>query len=248
MIKFWEWLRSQFAAAEPGALAGPTTDTVTIWAAVLGALLAAATGALVQFAFNRVAQRNRDRVLLLTTVMRASIIHQDAAGLSDTFNAALSRANERGMTGLPIWSRVSAIVGDQLAQPLVMEELVPLMTYREYELAQRYIAVCTRHANLGKGIAVFNDLMSEIDRKLEGTTILENGVLWAPDTPEQQSRIAAYTVKLEALIPDLRKQADVLADEALSVSQGISAAAKRHLRVKKFPTVKRVEQPTDIAA
>lgn len=182
-------------------------------------------------------ERVRTRTQAATLVMRAVYIEGDIASTTKAINENLEQANERNLTGQPMWSRLQmlAAIGEPI--PFLFDDLKPLYTLGQFALAARFIELGMQQSALVELIREYNLGRSKLTSMMSVLNVSDDGVVASGMSEKQRKEAAPHLMQLETLAKEIVKRANRLSREAASVADELSKTFRHAYGDRHIPRV-----------
>jgi hypothetical protein len=184
-------------------------------------------------------KRARDRTQAATLVMRAVVIEGDIASTAKAINDNLERANDRNLTGRPMWSRLQSMAAIGEPSPLVIDDMSPLYALGQFALAARFIEIGMKQSALLELIRDYNRGREKLSAMIKVVDVTEDGIVTGGMTEAQAKSSAPHLIQLNTLAHEIVKRANSLASEAAAVANDLSTVFRHAYGNKFIPIVNR---------
>ncbi|KFL31437.1 hypothetical protein JP75_07735 [Devosia riboflavina] len=248
------WLPIFYESSSPELWLGfAISDWVAIGSGLAGAVIGAVVGGAISAKLQNNAakdaakQAEADRTAIaranaIKLMMRASIMLNDVKSTVDAIHNQLDKANQHRLTGAPLWARIAGVVGGSRLQPLEIDELLPFIDARKYDLVSKYVELTMQHEVLNDSVDLYNKLRANLKDMLSATSA-DGTLLYTPATPETEAKIRPHTVEMESLIQQIKPRAEAMLKAAIDLNSQIGPAG-REMFGPSFPGV----DVSDVAA
>ncbi|TPM34457.1 hypothetical protein [Mesorhizobium sp. B2-3-5] len=179
----------------------------------------------------------------LRLMVKSSLILSDVVALKKLIDESLSNANDRGLTGLPLWKRVLPIVGSYQLYDVDAAELSPLIAAKDSDLMQTAVTLFMQHRNLVEVVRLYSEKRDGVKDIIKNHLAVEEGVITSGLTKEEHSRMVPLEIELESLIKSIRVMVSDLTEMGEKVTFGIGPAMRKFFGTDDFPVFEKEKGP-----
>lgn len=217
-----------------------TSDHATLLAGFGGAVLGSGMSALVSFILAKQTsaetlrrdaevRRAEQKSYVLRLMVKASLVLSDVVAIQQTIEQSLSDANERNLTGLPLWRRVLPIIGSYQTFDIDPPELSPLIAAKDSALVQASVTLFMQHRNVVEAVKVYGEKRDKVKEIVTTHFSEANGVVTSGMTQEQKSALLPLEVELETIIKNVRTMLVDLRRLGEQVTFSLGPAMRKYL-------------------
>ncbi|WP_140749084.1 hypothetical protein [Mesorhizobium sp. B4-1-3] len=217
-----------------------TSDHATLLAGFGGAVLGSCLSAVVSFILakqasgetlsrDKEARRAEQKAYVLRLTVKASVVLSDVVAIQKTIDQSLSEANDRKLTGQPLWQRVLPIVGSYQTFDIDPSELSPLIAAKDNDLMQASVTLFMQHRNLVEAVKLYGEKRDKVKAIVMTHFNEAEGVITSGLTQDQMSALLPVGVELESIIKQIRAMLIDLKQIGERVTFGVGPAMRKYL-------------------
>lgn len=223
-----------------------TSDHATLLAGFGGAVLGSGMSAVVSFILakqtsaetlrrDNEARRAEQKSYVLRLMVKASIVLSDVIAIQKTIDQSLSNANDRKLTGEPLWKRVLPMVGSHQTFDIDPAELSPIIAAKDNELMQASVTLFMQHRNLLEAIKAYAQKRDKVKDVVTNHFEENQGVITSALTQAQMSALLPLEVELESIITQIRAMLVDLKPTGERVTYSLGPAMRKYLGDNTIP-------------
>ncbi|RWA60736.1 hypothetical protein [Mesorhizobium sp.] len=177
--------------------------------------------------------------------MKSSLILSDVVALKKVIDESLSNANDRGLTGLPLWKRVLPIVGSYQLYDVDAAELSPLIAAKDSHLMQNAVTLFMQHRNLVEAVKLYSEKRERVKEIVKNHLAVQEGVITSGLTKEELSQMLPLEIEMESLIKSIRVMVSDLIELGELVTFGIGPEMRKFFGTNDFPLFEKGKSPAE---
>lgn len=223
-----------------------TSDHATLLAGFGGAVLGSGMSAVVSFILAKQTsaetlrrdsevRRAEQKSYVLRLMVKSSMVLSDVVAIQKTIDQSLSNANDRNLTGEPLWKRVLPMIGSHQTFDIDPAELSPLIAAKDNDLMQASVTLFMQHHNLIEAIKVYAEKRDKVKNIVTTHFEEDRGVITSGLTQAQASALLPLEVELESIITQIRSMLLDLNHIAEKVTYGLGPAMRKYLGDDSIP-------------